>query len=219
MSKQDFTRPVLIMLYGFPGSGKTFFARQLCEDMNLAHVYDDKIRNELFEKPMYDRHENEIVKNIMNYMTEEFLNTGVSVVYDANAMHTSKRRALRDLSLKFKAEPVLIWLQIDIESAFIRVVKRDKRKADDKYASSMDRTTFESIVQNMQNPHFNENYVVLSGKHTYSTQKQMTLKKLFDMGLVLPSNSSSSAKPELVNRIPNAQAGRVNSSRRNIFIR
>jgi len=219
MGKQDFTRPVLIVLYGFPGSGKTFFARQFCEDMKIAHIYDDKIRNELFEKPKYDRQENEIVKNIMNYMTEEFLNTGVSVVYDANATRISQRKALRDLSIKFKAEPVLIWLQIDIESAFIRVVKRDKRKADDKYASSMDRTTFDSIVQNMQNPHYNENYVVLSGKHTYTTQKQMTMKKLFDMGLVLPSNSSSSAKPELVNRIPNAQAGRVNNYRRNIFIR
>ena len=31
-------KPVLIMMYGFPGSGKTYFARQFCEEVQMAHL-------------------------------------------------------------------------------------------------------------------------------------------------------------------------------------
>ena len=91
MSKLSLTKPTLILLYGFPGSGKTFFARQLCEDLQAAHVQGDRIRSELFEEPRYDRHENEIVSHLTEYMAEEFLNAGISVVYDVNAARIGQR--------------------------------------------------------------------------------------------------------------------------------
>lgn len=82
MSKLTLTRPTLILLYGYPGAGKTFMARQLSEDIQAAHVQSDRIRFELFEQPRYDRQENQIVDHLMQYMTEEFLNSGISVIYD-----------------------------------------------------------------------------------------------------------------------------------------
>ena len=82
MSKVISTKPVLIMLYGYPGSGKTHFARQLSETLQAAHVHGDRIRGELFDKPQYDTHENEIVNHLMIYMAEEFLKAGVSVIFD-----------------------------------------------------------------------------------------------------------------------------------------
>ena len=136
MSKILLTKPTLIMLYGFPGAGKTHFARQLCDSVSAAHVQSDRIRSELFEKPQYDKRENEIVTHLMDYMSEEFLSAGVSVVYDVNALRIGQRRVLRDLARKAKATHMLIWLQIDQESAMQRLLKRDRRKADDKYAAS-----------------------------------------------------------------------------------
>jgi hypothetical protein len=115
---------------------------------------------------------------------------------------------------------VLIWLQIDIESAFARVAKRDRRKVDDKYTVSLDRTSFEQIVNQMNNPQTSENYIVISGKHAYKTQQNMVLKRLFDMGLLnMVQADGTQAKPELTNRVPNPMAGRVDISRRNIVIR
>lgn len=220
MSRPSFTKPTFIMLYGFPGAGKTFFARQLCESLGAAHVHGDRIRHELFENPRHDAQENEVVNHLMEYMAEEFLNAGISVVFDINAIRLNQRRALRDLARKHKAQPVLIWFQIDVESAFTRVVKRDRRKADDKYAVPMDRTTFDGLAGHMQNPQSTEEYVVVSGKHTFKTQQHTVIKKLYDMGLIdIESASSKLVKPELVNRIPNPLAGRVDPSRRNIIIR
>lgn len=220
MSKLALTRPTLILLYGYPGSGKTYLARQLSEDIQAAHVQSDRIRFELFEQPRYDRQENQIVDHLMQYMTEEFLNAGISVLYDINAMRATQRRELRELARKHKAEVLLIWLQIDHESAFVRATKRDRRKLDDRFTASINQGTFRQIASGMQNPEMTEDYVVISGKHTYNTQRNAVIKKLYDLGLISTGGAGAKlVKPQLVNLIPNPAAGRVDPSRRNINIR
>ncbi|MCA9324430.1 AAA family ATPase, partial [Candidatus Saccharibacteria bacterium] len=84
MTKFLLKKPVLIMMYGFPGSGKTYFARQFAESIGAVHLQSDKVRNELFEEPRFDEQENEIVSHLMQYMTEEFLSAGLSVIYDGD---------------------------------------------------------------------------------------------------------------------------------------
>ncbi len=219
MQKIIANKPVLILLYGFPGAGKTYFARQLTEVLAAANVQGDRIRSELFSDPSYNKQENDIVEHLMRYMTSEFLNSGVSVVYDTNAQRLIQRRELRDLARKAQAQTLLIWLQIDTESAFGRLSERDKRKSDDKYAASYTRGSFDDYIAHMQNPH-NEDFMVISGKHTFNTQKSAVVKKLYDMGSIDSTMANARViKPGLVNLIPNPSAGRVDLSRRNIIIR
>ena len=221
MSKVVPNKPLLIMLYGFPGSGKSYVARQLAGHVQAAHVQGDRIRNELFETPRYDRQENAVVSQLMDYMTQEFLSAGISVIYDINALRSSQRHTLREMARKAHAQPLVVWLQIDADSAFLRTQQRDRRKADDKYAPAMDRTTFEAVLTQMQNPAVSEDYVVISGKHVFTTQLSAIMKKLHDMNLIHGEDVSSGVvKPELVNLVPSPQAGRVNMARRrNIMIR
>lgn len=219
MSKVTPIQPLLIALYGFPGAGKTFFARQLCEHLQAAHIQGDRIRGELFDTPQYDKEENQVISQLMNYMTGEFLNAGISVVYDTNAMRATQRRSLRELARKTNAKPVLIWLQIDTDSAMQRVTKRDRRKSDDKFAMPMEKSTFDHIAAGMQNPH-NEDYIVISGKHTFNTQLSAFMKRLRELGLATSQETAGKLiKPGLVNLVPNPTAGRVDMSRRNIVIR
>ena len=220
MAKIVPTKPLLILLYGFPGSGKTFFARQLCELITAVHVQGDRMRAELFETPSYSKQESHVVTSLMNYMTSEFLSAGVSVIYDTNALRISQRRALRNMATKAGVETVLVWLQIDPESAYIRATKRDRRKADDRYAQQLDRAAFEALSSGMQNPDTTERYQVISGKHVFGAQKNAMLRHLLDRKLItLEPSASHISKPGLVNLIPNPSAGRVDLSRRNISIR
>src|SRR6266540_1953749 len=160
MQKVVPNKPLLILLYGFPGAGKTYFARQLCENLQAAHVHGDRIRSELFEQPRYDREENEVIDHLMDYMSGEFLNADMSVVHDTNAMRLTQRRQLRELARKAGAQTVLIWFQVDMESAYTRATKRDRRRSDDKYSPPLDRQTFDRIAAGMQNPQ-NEDYIVI----------------------------------------------------------
>lgn len=218
-SKPVLKKPLLVMMYGYPGSGKTYFARQLAEFLGMAHLQADRIRHELFEKPRHDQEEDSVVSHLMDYMCEEFLKSGVSVVYDAGVVRISQRRALRDLTRRLKANHVLIWLQIDKQSAYERTIRRNKRKLDDKYAADLSQSELDSFVRQMQNPS-HEDYFVISGKHTFDTQKSAVIKKLYDMGFI-DSNMAQSrlVKPELVSLVPPLRQGRVDNDRRNIFIR
>lgn len=222
MLKVNPSKPLLILLYGFPGSGKTYFARQLSEQLQAAHVQGDRIRSELFEQPRYDKEENAAISQLMDYMTGEFLSAGLSVVYDANAMRYSQRHALREMARRYKAQPLLVWLQIDPESAFLRAAKRDRRRVDDKYAEPMDKQRFEAAAAGMQNPKNVEDYMVISGKHVFPTQFSAAIKRLHELNVV-PSDQMASKviKPGLVNLVPKSglSGGRVDLSRRNIVIR
>ena len=220
MAKVIPSKPALIMLYGFPGAGKTYFARQFCESVQAAHVHGDRIRAELFENPRYDKQENAVISQLMDYMTEEFLNAGISVVYDMNAMRARQRLDLREMARKSHATPILVWFQIDTESAFNRSVKRDRRRADDKYAATIDRSMFEQMLGYMQNPVGTEEYVVVSGKHTFGTQFTALAKRMRELGLIgLGEDTGRAVKPGLVNLVPQPNAGRVDMSRRNIVVR
>jgi predicted kinase len=220
MSKIELNTPTLILLYGYPGAGKTYFARQIADELHAAHVQADRFRFELFEEPRFDKNENRIVDHLAQYMAQEFLSAGVSVIYDLSSSRAGQRRMLRYLARKLKSQCMMVWVQIDTESAFERVAKRDRRKTDDKYAVTMDRTTFDEVTGKMQNPQTNEDYVVVSGKHHFQTQRTAFLKKLHSLGLISSSTATDGVpKPGLVNLVPAALAGRVDQSRRNISIR
>lgn len=220
MAKIVPVKPLLVQMYGYPGSGKTYFARQLCEHIQAAHVQGDRIRYELFDNPRYDKQENDVIIQLMDYMTEEFLNAGISVVYDTNAMRITQRHALRETARKAHAQPLLVWLQIDVDSAFSRTTTRDRRRSDDKYAAPMDRTTFDNLAGYMQNPQNTEDYIVISGKHVFKTQYSAVMKRLHELNLISSNEIVSQvAKPGMVNLIPNPTAGRVDMTRRNIMIR
>lgn len=220
MAKLELTKPVLILLYGYPGAGKSFVARQMTEHLRAAHVHGDRIRAELFENPKFDAKENAIVQGMMDYMTAEYLQAGVSVIYDSDCLKLAERRNLRNLAQKNHAASLLVWTQIDIESAFARIAARDRRRADDKYSQNLDRTSFDKVLASMQNPNGTEGYVVVSGKHNFKTQLSAIVKRLRELGLVDASEADKRIiKPGLINIVPNPAAGRVDLSRRNITIR
>lgn len=220
MSKIIPGKPFLLILYGYPGAGKTYFARQFTENVQAAHLQADRVRNELFEQPRHDKQENEVVSQLMEYMAEEFLAAGLSVVYDSTTLRSADRARLRELAFRAHAQPLTVWFQLDAESAFARNAKRDRRRADDKYAAGWDRQRFEGLLGHMQNPSLAENYVVLSGKHLFSTQQSTVMNRLRDMGVVsTDAVTASVVKPGLVNLVPQANAGRVDLNRRNLRIR
>lgn len=220
-------QPVLILLYGFPGSGKTYFARQFCEAVQAAHLEQDRIRFELFQQPKYTKQENYALTRIMEYMTGEFLTAGISVVMDMNAMRISQRRTLRELARRAKATTLVVWFQVDADTSFMRNAKRDRRTADDRYAVGYDVEAFKQMAAYMQHPEPTEDFIVVSGKHTFPSQMSSVAKKLADMHVIKATAAAHRMiRPELVNLVPSPPQEQITDpqnprrpARRNIVLR
>lgn len=207
------------MFYGYPGAGKSYVARQLTEILPVVQISADRLRSEIFERPSFSPAEERIIAQLMEYMAGEFLRNGMSVAYDGNTYKRGQRMHVRNLAHQHKATSLLIWLQMDSDSAFSRTQRRDRRTHDDRFSAEHTEASFQHIASGMQNPK-DEYYMVISGKHPFMTQKSAIINRLYKEGLVDSSSLRDSVtKPGLVNIIPGTRQGRVDMGRRNISIR
>lgn len=220
-SKPQAKKPFILILYGYPGSGKSTFAKQFADEIdNTLHINIDKVDAELGEQLKKRNMGGSYVSDLMvEYMCQEFLQNGFNIILDIPVFKKADRRRLRSMALNNKSKLVMAWLQIDAESAFERLRKRDKRKTIDKYAKNYTRSEFESLINSSQNPS-EEDYVVISGKHTFNTQKLAVFKKFQQLGILSREQAiNKKIKPELVNLIPPMMRPRDDLKRRDISIR
>ncbi len=202
MRKINLRKPLLIYLYGFPGSGKSYVAANLAKSLQVAHISSDKVRTELFTRPTGSQQEEAIASKLALYITKELLGAGLSVIYDGDTLKASQRRALRQFADSNKAGHLMIWLQIDPTSAFTRTITRDRRTMEGKYTPARSKDAFDRYVAAMENPE-SEQYIVVSGKHSFASQKSAIISRLYQLGLVDSSVLTENViKPELVNLIP-----------------
>lgn len=216
--KLSTTKPFVVMLYGFPGSGKTTFARQFSEEVDMAHIQADKIVGELLGGRSNNPDDE---RRVAEYMTREFLRAGVCVLYDATTARTAQRRTVREVARLAKAPVITVWFQIDPETAYMRTQNRDRRKSEDKFAKTYSVEQFQEALERHQNPGRDEDYIVVSGKHTFNTQRAAVMKRLYQLNLMSSEQLNQKVvKPELTNLIPKNMLGsRGEVLRRNISIR
>ncbi len=194
-------KPFIVMMYGFPGAGKSALAKQMSDEFSMVHVQEDKILHELFGGKLSPQ-TLKAARKITNYLVKDYLKAGISVMYDASIHRENDRRKVREMAHAYKAKPLIVWLQVDPETAFERTQKRDKRTSENKYANEYSEDEYRDIISKMQNP-VHEDYVVVSGKHTFNTQRSNIVKKLVDTGVLTMAEAQDKIiKPGLTNLIP-----------------
>lgn len=178
MKHLQLSPPLLIVTMGLPGSGKSFFARQFADLYSLPRISEDRIRYELFEKPMFNSGEAEIINRVSFYMLEQAMKAERPVICEGSFLTTAERKAAVELAQANGYRTLVVWLQTDLETSAQRAAVRDRRNPDSKYAFTIDKPTFESIKNNLQKPHEKETVVVVSGKHAFKSQCLTVLRKI-----------------------------------------
>lgn len=177
-------KPLLIGLFGYPGSGKTYFSERLSKKEGYYHLSSDKIRLAMFRVPTYKREEHRTVFRFMDYLASEFLAHGVSVVYDANFNFKKHRKALARLAKQKGARYQLVWVQTEESLALRRLHSRSKLKSAHRQQlyRPIGRRVFNALKQEMELPDKSEPVIIIDGRMSFPVQfKSFTAqqKRLF----------------------------------------
>lgn len=177
MKTLAFSKPLVLVLVGLPGAGKSFFARQFAEMFSSPLVSYDRLRFELFLNPQHSAEEYDFINRLATYQVGELFKTKRSFMIDGGNQTKAERQALVQRASKQGYDVLFIWVQIDTPSAKVRSLHRTNKTLDDKYSLKMTDAQFEGYVKKHVTP-AQENHVVISGKHAFSTQAKMVLRRL-----------------------------------------
>jgi predicted kinase len=86
--------PVLLIMVGAPGTGKSHLVRLLSQRVPLRLVQTDRIRRGLVAHPSYTQEENRRVFYLAHREIARLLRAGENVAFDATNLYEGRRRTL-----------------------------------------------------------------------------------------------------------------------------
>lgn len=115
--------PKFTLLIGLPGSGKSYFAKQLKRNKdNVIILSSDSIREELFGNESSQEDNNKVFEEMLT-LTIQYLNEGKDVIYDAtNVVRKRRISLLQRLPSYVIKECFVVWAPV------ITCVERDKSR-------------------------------------------------------------------------------------------
>lgn len=181
MDKLNLSQPLVIVVTGLPGSGKTFFANSFATTFGAASVSNDKIRWTLFANHTYSENENAMVEQISDLLIAELLRTKRTFIIDGGYNSSLKRKHIEIIAKKAGFATLTVEVQTEPLTAKDRAKSRSAKNPCDKFKQSLKPEQFAKLVKNYEAPTIGRSSVVISGKHTAQTQLRTVLKKIVEM--------------------------------------
>lgn len=169
MKTLQLDKPYIILMVGIPGSGKSHFASQF---------------SKLFSLPYIDGSKLDCVDQI-SYLVPEFLKTGKTIVVDSCANTQKERDEYQNLAKIYGYSVLSVWVQTDNETA--------KRRSEKNSIDRGNNIDFDKESSAFHPPKEKEDFLVLSGKHTFATQTKSVLHRL-----VIPRKKDSQTRTTIV---------------------
>jgi predicted kinase len=116
--------PMLILIAGLPGSGKTYFAKAFAQKLDAKHLSSDVLRQQLDLKGQYDEGIKKRVYEDMQELTQQYITQGATVVVDA----TFYKEAVRDLYIGTAEKNKVPYFIIQIKAEEETIQKRLQKK-------------------------------------------------------------------------------------------
>ena len=115
--------PTVVIVFGLPGTGKSYFASRLAGLTNAAYINSDRLRKELLATRTYSDKEKEIVYREILEKTKRAINENTNVVLDATFYKNDIRNRLLE-EIKNSAEISFIEIRANEDIIMQRLQKR-----------------------------------------------------------------------------------------------
>jgi predicted kinase len=144
-------RPRLVVLIGLPGSGKSYFARQLARRYPAAVLDSDALRAVLFGAPQHTEREHARLFPAVQAVIRRLLARGVPVILDATNLKEANRRPLYALAAEAGARLVIVRLRAPYAVMRERLARRSAAR-DPRDRSTADLAVLEKMRHDYQRP-------------------------------------------------------------------
>jgi DegV family protein with EDD domain len=98
----------LVLVSGLPGSGKSYFSRELSSRHPLAHLDSDALRKALFAQPSHSATESARLFAAIHTLLQRLLSHGVSAVLDATSLKETHRQPLYEIAERAGATLIIV---------------------------------------------------------------------------------------------------------------
>ena len=161
-------------MVGIPGAGKTFFANQFSKTFGAPFLNINQLRYQIFDKPTFSRDENDKLEQISVSLLTEMMRSKKAIILEGKLDARIDRYEMANLAKVNGYKVLTVWVQNVLETAKTRATKKSP------YNNSeiMPLEAFEASIKKFTAPNMRENLVVISGKHTFSTQAKIVLRKI-----------------------------------------
>ena len=101
---------MIVMVFGLPGSGKSYFASRLAKMINAGYVNSDRLRKEMFKNRTYSAQEKAAVYHAMLEKMKEAVDQRKNLVLDATFHKNETRKPfLQEIKGKDKIFFIEVW--------------------------------------------------------------------------------------------------------------
>lgn len=175
-------QPLLVLVVGIPGSGKSFFARQFADSYRFFNIDVGRYEGQLEGLKPSNKEVTELAKRLTDSTFEQALKSFKHIVLEGPFNSAKEREAVLRKATKAGFGTLIVWVQTDEETAEARALNRDRRRPDDKNSLNLSRAELDVLTKSFQKPNpKKENFVVISGKHDFKSQGVIVLKKIAGM--------------------------------------
>ena len=145
--------PLVILLAGLPGTGKSTLARKLARRYRLEHISTDSVRKRIFRdvrrntfgRGSYSERQRMIVYDTIYYVIYTLLKHNIGVVLDGTFYRERLRSKVKRIAERFDAKFLLVMVKCPESLIKKRFEERDARKR--RTLSDADTKIFERFKQ------------------------------------------------------------------------
>lgn len=117
---------MLILVFGLPGTGKTFFSDWLSTELNAIYLNTDIIRTEKGFRGKYDKKTKHLVYEILAKETEKHLRAGSDVIVDGTFHKLERRKMMSEIANETGHNMYMIEIKASEETVKKRIKKKRK---------------------------------------------------------------------------------------------
>ena len=126
--RPGFFQKMIIIVFGLPGSGKSFFAIRLANLLDATYISSDRVRKEIFAQPTYSQEEKLAVYREMLQRMKKAGGEKRSVVLDATFHATDIRKKFAE---KAQQPGDTFFVEVWAEEAVVKERLQKNRKDSD----------------------------------------------------------------------------------------